>query len=122
MNSNIKHKSEVKSVSRAAEEFSKSLYSVIKKTEEGNILFSPYSVAAVLAMLTEGARGETLDMMKRTMHLMETKTVRAGYRDIIPALRTNENFTLDTANTTFLMKEFQTALQLSGLCLERLQG
>ena len=117
MTSNIKHKKEVKSVAMAAEEFSKSLYSVIMKTEEGNILFSPYSVAAVLAMLTEGARGETLDMMKNTMHLPETETVRTGYRDVIPALRTNENFTLDTANTAFVMKdfqvleEFQTALQ-----------
>ena len=34
MNSNIKHKSEVQSVSRAAEEFSKSLYSVIMKAED----------------------------------------------------------------------------------------
>ena len=37
--------------------------------------------------------------------------MRTGYRDIIPALRTSENFTLDTANTTFVMEEFQTALQ-----------
>ena len=117
MNSNIKHKTEVKSVSKAAEEFSKSLYGVIKETEQGNILFSPYSVAAVLAMLSEGARGKTLEMMKRTMQLPETEIVRTGYQDIIPALRTNENFTLDTANTAFVMKdfkvqeEFQTSLQ-----------
>ena len=114
MTSRIKHKAEVKSVARAAEEFSKSLYSVIMKYEEGNILFSPYSVAAVLAMLTEGARGETLDMMKNTMHLPETKTVRAGYKDSIPALSTN--FTLDTANGAFVgkdvevLEEFKTAL------------
>ena len=94
-------------MSKAAEEFSKSLYGVVKDTEEGNILFSPYSVAAVLAMLSEGARGETLAMMKRTMHLPEEETLRAGYKDSIPALRSNENFTLDTANTAFVMKEFQ---------------
>jgi len=107
MRANIEHKAEVESVARAAEEFSKSLYGVVKETDEGNILFSPYSVAAVLAMLSEGARGETLSMMKRTMHLPETETVRTGYRDSIPALRTNENFTLDTANTAFVMKDFQ---------------
>ena len=100
-------KTEVKSVSKAAGEFGKSLYGVIKETEEDNILFSPYSVAAVLAMLSEGARGETLDMMKNTMFLPETETVRAGYQDIIAALRTNEDFTLDTANTAFVMKDFQ---------------
>ena len=107
MNSNIKHKSQVKSVSKAAEEFSKSLYGVIKETEQGNILFSPYSVAAGLAMLSEGARGETLEMMKNTMHLPEAESLRAGYRDSIPALRSNENFTLDTANTAFVMKDFK---------------
>ena len=64
-------------------------------------------MAAVLAMLSEGARGETLDMMKNTMFLPETETVRAGYQDIIAALRTNEDFTLDTANTAFVMKDFQ---------------
>ena len=106
-NSSIEHKAAVESVSKAAEEFSKSLYGVVKEGEEGNILFSPYSVAAVLAMLSEGARGETLAMMKRTMHLPETETLRAGYKDSIPALRTNENFTLDTANTAFVMKEFK---------------
>ena len=104
MNSNIQHKTEVKSVSKAAEEFSKSLYGVIKETEQGNILFSPHSLTAVLAMLTEGARGETLNS---TMKLPETEIVRAGYQDIIPALRTNENFTLDTANTAFVMKDFK---------------
>merc|ERR1711992_486978 len=46
-------------------------------------------------------------MMKNTMHLPETERVRTGYRDVIPALRTNENFTLDTANTAFVMKDFQ---------------
>ena len=106
-NSTIEHKVAVESVSKATEEFSKSLYGVVKEGEEGNILFSPYSVAAVLAMLSEGARGETLAMMKKKMHLPDARTLRAGYRDIIPALRTNENFTLDTANTAFVMKDFQ---------------
>merc|ERR1711953_233087 len=107
MRATIEHQAEVETVAKAAEEFSKSLYGVIKETEQGNILFSPYSVAAVLAMLSEGARGETLEMMKNTMHLPETENLRAGYRDSIPALRSNENFTLDTANTAFVMKDFQ---------------
>jgi len=45
--------------------------------------------------------------MKKTMHLPKADSLRAGYKDSIPALRTNENFTLDTANTAFLMKDFQ---------------
>ena len=114
----IKGKAEVKAVSKAEEEFSKSLYEVIKKSaKKDNILFSPYSVTVVLTMLSEGARGETLTMMKKKMHLPEAETLRVGYRDIIPLLRTNERFTLDTVNIAFVMKElqvleeFQTCLQ-----------
>ena len=114
----IKGKAEVKAVSKAEEEFSKSLYEVIKKSaKKDNILFSPYSVTVVLTMLSEGARGETLTMMKKKMHLPEAETLRAGYRDIIPALRTNERFTLDTANTAFVMKEFQ-VLEEFQTCLQ----
>ena len=118
MNTSIKGKAEVKAVSKAEEEFSKSLYEVIKKSaKKDNILFSPYSVTVVLTMLSEGARGETLTMMKKKMHLPEAETLRVGYRDIIPLLRTNERFTLDTVNIAFVMKElqvleeFQTCLQ-----------
>ena len=118
MNTSIKGKAEVKAVSKAEEEFSKSLYEVIKKSaKKDNILLSPYSVMVVLAMLSEGARGETLTMMKKKMHLPEAETLRVGYRDIIPLLRTNERFTLDTVNIAFVMKElqvleeFQTCLQ-----------
>merc|ERR1719219_223651 len=58
-------------------------------------------------------------MMKKKMHLPDTRTLRAGYKELIPALRTNENFTLDTANNIYVMKmkecqvleEFQTCLQ-----------
>ena len=39
--SNIQHTTEVESVSKAAGEFGKSLYGVIKETEKDNILFSP---------------------------------------------------------------------------------
>ena len=118
MNTSIKGKAEVKAVSKAEEEFSKSLYEVIKKSaKKDHILFSPYSVTVVLTMLSEGARGETLTMMKKKMHLPEAETLRVGYRDIIPLLRTNERFTLDTVNIAFVMKElqvleeFQTCLQ-----------
>jgi len=107
MSSNIVNKGEVEMVAKAAEQFSKTLYGVIKEEEKGNILFSPYSVATVLAMLSEGARGETLKMMKSTMHLPESESLRKGYKDVIPALRTNDNFTLDTANTGFVMKNYK---------------
>jgi len=104
---NIEHSKEVGMVARAADKFSKDLYGVIKEGDKGNVLYSPYSVATVLAMLSEGARGETLKMMRTRMYLPEAESLRRGYRDSIPALRTNENFTLDTANTGFVMKDYK---------------
>merc|ERR1719430_853037 len=50
---------------------------------------SPFSVSGVMAMVAAGAGGETLEEVAR------------GYRDAIPALRTNENFTLEAANSVF---------------------
>ena len=106
-NTDIQHMKEVEMVAQAAERFSKTLYAVIKEEDKGNILFSPYSVAAVLAMLSEGAGGKTLEMMRSRMFLPDSDSLRRGYRDSVPALRTNDNFTLDTANTGFVMKRFQ---------------
>ena len=115
---------EVKMVSEAERRFSRSLYTELKK-EEGNILFSPYGVTAVLAMLCEGARGETREMMRRVMFLPEQDTVKRGYSDLIPSLktdftlillhnedsfrrdrefRTNEGITLETATAGFVMR------------------
>ena len=45
--------------------------------------------------------------MKMQMHLPDSESLRKGYKDVIPALRTNDNFTLDTANTGFVMKDFK---------------
>ena len=101
------HSKDVGMVAKAVDKFSKDLYGVIKEGEKGNILYSPYSVATLLAMLSEGARGETLKMMRTKMYLPESESLRRGYRDSIAALRTNENFVLDTANTGFVMKDYK---------------
>ena len=72
---------EVKMVSEAEKRFSRSLYTELKK-EEGNILFSPYGVTAVLAMLCEGARGETREMMSSLIpgREVDTRTPRCPGR------------------------------------------
>ena len=66
-------------VATAADNFTQDLYGVIKEGEKKNILYSPYSVATVLAMLSEGARGETLKMMRTRMYLPEAESLRRGY-------------------------------------------
>ena len=115
---------DVMMVTEAALRFSKSLYAELRK-EKGNIVFSPYGVSAVLAMVSEGARGESREMMRRVMFLPDPDTVKRGYRDLIPSLKTaftlillhnehslhrdrelkpNEGFTLETATAGFVMR------------------
>ena len=79
---------QVMTVAKAVEKFSWSLYRVMKETNNGNLVFSPYGVHVVLAMLSEGARGATLEIMKREMFLPDSEILRKGYEDVIPAMKT----------------------------------
>ena len=115
---------EVRMVAEAAERFNRAVYGELRK-EKGNILISPHGVAAVLAMVAEGAKGETRQMMERLMFLPGRTAVQKGYKDLIRSLRTdftllilhnehsfkrdrqlqaNESFVLDVATAGFVMK------------------
>lgn len=116
---------EVRTVADAVEKFSRSLYKVMKDTENGNFVFSPYGAHVVLAMLSEGARGATLEMMKREMFLPDSEILKRGLKDVIAAMKTgfvlkfwfendsffsernmmlDTNYTLETANAGFFMR------------------
>jgi len=49
-------------------EFAFDLYRQLSKTEEGNLVFSPFSISTALAMTYAGARGETAEQMEKTLH------------------------------------------------------
>ncbi|MCS7286379.1 MAG: serpin family protein [Anaerolineae bacterium] len=48
--------------------FALDLYQMLRKTAEGNLFYSPYSISIALAMTYAGARGETEKEMARTLH------------------------------------------------------
>lgn len=48
--------------------FALDLYHMLRKTAEGNLFYSPYSISIALAMTYAGARGETEKEMARTLH------------------------------------------------------
>merc|ERR1711970_1686451 len=76
------------------------------KEEEGNLIISPFSVSAVLAMLSAGAQGSTLEQIRSGLSFPAQASLMLGYQDTIPALRSTQNFTLEAANTVFAMKDF----------------
>jgi len=98
----------VDSVAAATEMFSRDLYRVMtsESAENDNLLLSPYSAAMVLAMATAGAHGKTEQQMKTGLHISELRNVKSGWSQTIPSLRTNENFTLETANSAFVMENY----------------
>lgn len=48
--------------------FAADLYKKLAETQKGNVLFSPYSARTALAMTYAGARGQTAEEMRKTLH------------------------------------------------------
>lgn len=72
-------KEDMLSVVRANNDFAFDLYSEIIKKEESNIFYSPYSVFSALAVVYEGARGETESEMKEVLNVLEKEMTALGF-------------------------------------------
>jgi len=105
MNDKLTALKEVEAVASGNKVFSGRLYNLLRE-KEGNIIFSPFSVSGVMAMVTEGAGGDTLMQLTQGMSFPDKDKLELGYKDVIPALRTNENFTLEAANSIFCQAGF----------------
>jgi len=108
MSVDISHPETMRSVSTANEKFSRSLVRelVKEKTGDENLLVSPYSASLVLSMAAAGAGGDTRTEMLTGLHLPDAEIAGSGWSQVIPALRSNENFTLESANAAFIMENW----------------
>ncbi|WP_158299226.1 serpin family protein [Paenibacillus antri] len=68
--------------------FAFDVYRELSAKEAGNRFFSPISLSIALAMTMNGAEGETLDAMKRTLSLdsLEDDEIQAGYEALADVL------------------------------------
>ena len=83
---------EVRSVARSNDKFSDKLYDLLKD-KDGNLVMSSFSVSAVLATVSIGAREDTLKQIREGMFFSTSTSVQQGYQQIIPAIKsTNDNF------------------------------
>ena len=102
------------------DQFSKKLYNELK-TGDTNLIVSPFSVSAVMAMLSAGARGKTLKLIRKCFFYPSQNDLQLGYQNTLPALSSTEDYTLEVANTIFLKKDrsvlpdFQAVLRRSFL-------
>jgi len=96
---------QVAAVARGNTVFGGRLYQQLKD-EPGNIIMSPFSISGVMAMVAAGAGGDTLTQVQQGMTFPSSEELALGYKDAIPALRTNKNFTLEAANSIFAQSGF----------------
>ena len=96
---------EEKSVALSNEKFSRKLYHLLRIKNQ-NLVFSPFSISTVMAMLSTGARGKTLEEIKKGLFFPPSPTLQVGYKSIIPTLRSTDDFTIKTANKLFIKKDF----------------
>src|SRR3972149_3883338 len=61
---------DVAEVVRGNNAFAFDLYQALRESEDGNLIFSPYSISTALAMTYAGARGDTEAEMARTLHFL----------------------------------------------------
>jgi serpin B len=59
---------DLKALVQGTNEFAFDLYHELAKKDQGNIVFSPYSIATALAMTYAGARGKTAEEMAKVLH------------------------------------------------------
>lgn len=59
---------EAKALAEGNTAFAVDLFKEVAKTEKGNVILSPYSVSSALGMAYAGARGDTAEQMRKTLH------------------------------------------------------
>jgi serpin B len=59
---------DLKALADGNNQFAIELYKKLAAKTDGNIVLSPYSISAALAMTYAGARGETAEQMRQTLH------------------------------------------------------
>jgi len=85
--------------------FSTKLFDLLRKKYQ-NLVFSPISIFYVIFMLGFGARGETLRQIEKVLLLPPSHTLQAEYKNIIPAIGSTDDFTLEMANKLFVKRNF----------------
>lgn len=97
----------VKELVNLNNQFALEMYSEIN--EEGkNLFFSPWSISSALAMTFEGAKGQTREEMKNTLHFQENDLDRrSSFAGLYNTINSgNKEYELNTANALWAQKDY----------------
>ena len=98
--------------------FAYDLYAQLRASD-GNLFFSPYSIATVLTMAYAGARGETAKEMAHALHLtLATEALHpaaAALAEHLQQLRKKGDVALDIANALWLQQDVKLRAEFQSL-------
>ncbi len=97
-----------KDVSKANHEFLGKIYPMLVTSAgpDSNLVFSPFSVSAIMAVARAGAKGNTAAEMETAMAFPKERALMDGYEGVHPLLQSTESFTLEAANRLFVHKKY----------------
>ncbi|MCX8195442.1 MAG: serpin family protein [Candidatus Micrarchaeota archaeon] len=99
-----------KTFSDVSNRFGYAIYSELAKTsEEKNIVISPYSITSAMAMVFEGAEGQTADEMEKVMFLPKNKSeLRESFAGLYRKINFNSSgLQISTANALWIHRDYE---------------
>jgi serpin B len=97
----------VAQVVNGSNQFAFDFYKQIENGDE-NIFFSPYSISVAMAMIYEGARGNTSDEMRAVLHFLEDDDVRrSAFAWLYNNLNKNKDYLLSTTNALWAQEGYK---------------
>ena len=100
---------EMKELAAGINAFANALHARLAKDSKGDLFFSPFSIETALGMTSAGARGETLDEMRKTLHLPADP--HPAFGSLIERLNgtgrdKHRSYELTVANAIWAQKDF----------------
>lgn len=97
------------SAAESNNQFAFDLYNRLSKTNQ-NLFFSPLSISTALAMVYEGAKGETEKQMSQILHLnLNRQILHSQYNELLASfeVRDTNRFKLNIANSLWVQTGFE---------------
>jgi len=97
----------VQEVVNANNQFALELYSKLSTDGNKNIFYSPFSISSALAMVYEGAKGQTANEIKSVFHFPENSMLRPNFAKIYNNINeANKTYELKTGNALWVQQNY----------------
>lgn len=98
--------SNLQSVLQGNAQFTTKLYDILNKTN-GNIIFSPISIHAILSLTAQGSDEETKTAFLNTLNVPKTDSLAEGYKMVMERLNSIQDVTLHMANKIYIKNAYK---------------